>query len=90
MTQYHSLNISMLFAKFPGFIFRDSVAELVGYNPKTHVHMVISDGLRVSEDSKWFVHQYKIKNPEKFNWLTWKYICNEDIAEKIFEDWVEL
>ncbi len=90
MEKYYSLNISILFYKFPGFIFRNGCAELIGYNPETHVHMIIDDGLRVSTDEKWLVHQYTIKNPEKFNWLEWKYICDENIAEKIFEGWVEL
>ena len=90
MKKYYSLNISELFYKFPGFIFKDNCDELIGYNPETHIHMVISDGLRVSEDSKWLVHQYRIKNLETFDWINNKYVLDENVAKKIFEGWVEL
>lgn len=90
MNECYNLNINKLFLKFPGFIFRDGCAELIGYNPKTHIHMVISDGLCISEDKKWLIHQYKIKNPDTFDWLKWKYIVDENIAKCIFEEWVEL
>lgn len=90
MKRCYKLDINNLFYKFPGFIFREDRVELVGYNPKTYIHMVIEDGLCVSSDRKWMVSQYKIKNPETFNWMENKYILDENIADKILEKWIEL
>lgn len=88
-TKNYTIQIFALFNRFPDFIFRDAIAEIVGYNPKTHTHMVINSGMCVSEDNKWLVHQYKIKDPENFNWMEYKYVLDERIAEHVMEEWVE-
>lgn len=85
----YNLNMNLLTRKFPNFIFRDGCAEIIGYDPKNHIHMVIEDGNCCTTDNTWVVHQYKIKNPESFNWMEWKYICFDEIAEKILEERIE-
>lgn len=45
----YNLNMNVLTMKFPNFIFRDGCAEIIGYDPKTHIHMVIEDGVVVQQ-----------------------------------------
>lgn len=85
----YNLNMNVLTRMFPNFIFIDGCAEIIGYDPKNYIHMVIEDGNCCTHDNKWVVHQYKIKNPESFNWMEWKYICDNTIAEKILEQQIE-
>jgi hypothetical protein len=86
---YYSLTFYTLSRKFPKFVFRYGTSEIIGYNFKKSIHMVIEDGNCSTTDGKWLVHQYKIRNPKSFNWLEWKYILDNKIAEKILEEWVD-
>lgn len=63
----YNLNMNVLTRKFPNFIFIDGCAEIIGYDPKNHIHIVIEDECCCTTDNKWVVHQYKIKNTESFN-----------------------
>lgn len=85
-----TISFGCLSIKFPGFLFRRCSPEIVGYNPETNIHIVIEDGVCMTNDNavyskngeitrvgRWMVDQYKINKPENFNWLEEKWIVPE-------------
>lgn len=67
----YNITFQMLWRLFPkDTMWTTSGAELIGYSPKTNRHIVIDDGLCISDDGYYLVHEYSPKNPKEhlLNW----------------------
>ena len=87
----NNLNVSILSKYFPqDTLWRNGVAEWVGYSPSKNQFIVIEDGCCRSEDGEWMVHIYEPNIPlTKFSEILENKYWPSELAKKIKEEWVK-
>ena len=72
--------------------------EIVGYSIKENKHIVIDDGICLSQNGEYFVHMYEPTNPKEHinQWFNYngkgypmKYIMDDKYAVEVFQGWMQ-